>query len=202
MDQTNAYLYDPKQSLSRTQPRPGPYKITKSWSLRADELRRRQGSRRFVSKNQDHDEEKVTRATSRIADFITELDHAQPALAAAFVQIGPSSDIFPALSRRLSKLLTSKSSRKYVNLRSSSGTNLRRLLQNMVATVLNQPNDADELGTPEEPNISSVSSGASSDLRNFEKRLGEHGIAHVVIAFEDSEAFDGGHLAQLIDILT
>lgn len=202
MDQTNAYLYDPKQSSSRAQRKPGPHKIAKSWSLRAGEIKRRQGFRKFVLKHQDHDEEKVTRATGRIADYIAELDNAHPTLAAAFVQIGPSSDIFPALSRRLGKSLTTKSSRRYVNLRSSSGTNLRRLLQNIVATTLNFPSVADESGVSEEPGLSSTFSGASFDLRTFEKRLLEHEVDHVVVAFEDSEAFDGSHLASLIDILT
>ncbi|RYP06984.1 hypothetical protein DL764_002807 [Monosporascus ibericus] len=127
-------------------------------------------------------------------------DHAPDGkVPSAFIITGPNIASQELLFEQLSETLQTRAKTKAVRLRSGDASNLRALLKKII-------HDATARATEEDTDLE-VAMGKDGrkylnyDLEALHAHLKSNPRHHVVIAFQDSEAFDSGLLSDLISLL-
>ncbi|ERS98613.1 hypothetical protein HMPREF1624_05400 [Sporothrix schenckii ATCC 58251] len=155
---------------------------------------------------------------SAVMDFIEK--PTQTKLPAAFVILGPAATTDMLLFRQLSAALTESEKtinrdssskgkdrcvRRIVRLRAAEAPNLRAALKTIVQVASSVPspgNGVDDGGADEDDVVAhNGNKYLAYDLEAVAAAISDPGASRIVVAFEDSEAFDGALLADLISFL-
>ncbi|KAI9795823.1 MAG: hypothetical protein M1835_005146 [Candelina submexicana] len=80
--------------------------------------------------------------------------------------------------------------------------NLKTALKNITKKGTNRSHALDDEGDDKEYTLQKAARNPSYDLQNLHDHVQTHKVRKVVIAFQDSEAFDGSLLADLITLLS
>ncbi|RYP93505.1 hypothetical protein DL770_000389 [Monosporascus sp. CRB-9-2] len=113
----------------------------------------------------------------------------------AFIITGPNIASQELLFEQLSETLQTRAKTKAVRLRSGDASNLKALLKKII-------HDATARATEEEADLEVAGRKyLNYDLEALHAHLKSNPRRHVVIAFQDSEAFDSGLLSDLISLL-
>ncbi|RYP64646.1 hypothetical protein DL769_006595 [Monosporascus sp. CRB-8-3] len=144
---------------------------------------------------------RIQSTLEEVASFIrTSSDHApEGKIPSAFIITGPNIASQELLFEQLSEALQTRAETKAVRLRSGDASNLKALLKKII-------HDATARATEEEADLE-VAVGKDGrkylnyDLEALHAHLKSNPRRHVVIAFQDSEAFDSGLLSDLISLL-
>ncbi|KAH9879309.1 hypothetical protein J1614_002748 [Plenodomus biglobosus] len=140
-----------------------------------------------------------------IATFITtsaaSSDETRSAIPTALVIAGPSIASHGPLFERLGRKIKDDADSAYVLLTSSECPNLKALLKTIIkkATLRIDDDDEDDLDRP----TTSSRTGPkllNYDLGHIQEWLKKNPVPSIVVAIQDSEAFDAGLLADMVDL--
>ncbi|KAI0482807.1 origin recognition complex subunit 3 N-terminus-domain-containing protein [Xylariaceae sp. FL0804] len=118
----------------------------------------------------------------------------------AFIVTGPNIASQDLLFQQLSETLSDQADASVVRLRSGDATNLKAALKKIIQTVT-----ARQLTNEEDLEVAVTNDGRKFlhyDLEGLRVHLQSSPLHHVVVAFQDSEAFDSGLLSDLIPLLS
>ena len=117
-------------------------------------------------------------------------------LSAGLISAGPNIASHSTLSRQIETQLRSSGANIFVNLSSSECSNLKSLLKTLIAKATRRNDDEDELH-------SSVRKGPkllNYDLQLLQEHVKDNGVENVVVAFQDTEAFDSHVMSDAIEL--
>jgi origin recognition complex subunit 3 len=130
-----------------------------------------------------------------------------------FIVTGPNISSHSLLFKQLSARLKTEINGPIVVLRSSDASNLKGVLKHLIRDATNQrPGDDDEEGLSAEQDVCNHSISQRSaltlqgwkllnyDLEILHAYVKAHGSQSVVIAFQDSEAFDSSLISELVNL--
>ncbi|RYP44927.1 hypothetical protein DL768_008672 [Monosporascus sp. mg162] len=144
---------------------------------------------------------RIQSTLEEVTSFIrTSASHAPDGkIPSAFIITGPNIASQELLFEQLSETLQTRVKTKVVRLRSGDASNLKALLKKII-------HDATARTTEEEADLEEAVGKdgrkyLSYDLEALHAHLKSNPQRHVVIAFQDSEAFDSGLLSDLISLL-
>ncbi|TKX23515.1 origin recognition complex subunit 3 [Elsinoe australis] len=142
---------------------------------------------------------------SDVSDFITDaqVQGDDPKIDSAILVTGPSLGSQGVLTSRIHQAVRKHTRSCFIPFNSGEATNLKAVLKrvNAVATSAEQL-DEDEDG---EEQVSSGKRGGkllNYDLRISQQAVEDQGLAKVVIAFQDCEAFDGSLLSDVVELFS
>lgn len=141
----------------------------------------------------------------KVVDFISAAsvspDEPKFAIPTGLIVAGPSIASHGPFFGRLGRKIKDDTNSAYVVLTSGESPNLKTLLKNLIRKVTSHIEDDDE----DDMDRSAISSRHGPKLLNFD--LGhvqewrrKNRMSAVVVAFQDSEAFDAGLLADVVDL--
>jgi origin recognition complex subunit 3 len=142
----------------------------------------------------------------KIVDFIstasTSPDEPKFAIPTGLIIAGPSiashGPFFARLGRRIKKDETNSA---YVVLTSGESPNLKTLLKNLIkkVTSLAEDDEDEDLDQPARPSRHGPKL-LNFDLGHVQEWRKKNHVSSIVVALQDSEAFDAGLLADVIDL--
>jgi origin recognition complex subunit 3 len=140
-----------------------------------------------------------------IAQWLDDLatDHPAGRTPAGFTLTGPNSTLYSALATQLFASGTAASRSIYVPIASTIGNNLKGVLKYIIHKATSstyEDDDGDELD--EKVTGRKGPRFLNYDLQILHNYVRERDIKQVIIAFEDTEAFDSHLLSDLIELLT
>ncbi|PPJ52926.1 hypothetical protein CBER1_11565 [Cercospora berteroae] len=203
MEYEKCYVFEPEEDRPVKRRRTEPQGLQASWNLRKKACQQAWGAQ------QQRINERLDTINSstlnEIADFLDESSVAESntRVPTGLILAGPNSALRNSVASQLSGLSTNSATRRcFVSLSSGSGSNLKALLKviNQKATSATATEgDGDEL---EETTTSRKGpKRLNYDLQILYDYVQERKLQQVVIAFEDTEAFDRDLLSELIEIL-
>lgn len=140
---------------------------------------------------------------AEISAFLDDVLHSaqQGRVPTAIISTGPDAASQSSIFNALSSLEGSKSKRTLVQLSASTGTNLKALLKSIIqkATTRAEDHDEDDEGHMTTKGGSTL---LNYDLEILADYVHDHGLRQVVLAFQDTEAFDSTLLSELIEVLS
>ncbi|KAI1322205.1 origin recognition complex subunit 3 N-terminus-domain-containing protein [Xylariaceae sp. FL0255] len=138
-----------------------------------------------------------------VISFIQDAPNHTPAgrIASAFIITGPNIAIQDLLFEQLSEALQQQVRAQVVRLRSTDASNLKTVMKKIIHDI-----SRGESGDEDELEVQVSKDGRkflNYDLEALHIHITTHGrIGPVVVAFQDSEAFDSGLLSELISLLS
>ena len=142
----------------------------------------------------------------KIVDFITTAsaspDEQKFAIPAGLIVAGPSIASHGPFFARLGRKITDDTDSAYVVLTSGESSNLKTLLKNMIKKITSrtEDDDDDDLDRP----VTSSRHGPkllNYDLGHVQEWRKKNRVSSIVVAIQDSEAFDASLIADVVDLL-
>ncbi|KAH7086769.1 origin recognition complex subunit [Paraphoma chrysanthemicola] len=205
MEHQRCYIYEPQQNEERASKR----QRTSKYDPHAQLHERLQTYRTLWSLQEERIQSTLEGADSavqqKIVDFVSSASEAPDelkfAIPTGLVVAGPSIASHGPFFARLGQRIRKETKSTYVVLTSAESNNLKTLLKNLIkkVTSLVEDDDDDELDRP------STSSRYGPKLLNYD--LGhiqewrkKNRVSSIVVAIQDSEAFDAGLLGDVVDL--
>lgn len=137
-----------------------------------------------------------------IVDFVcqqTSIDSAGPEIPSGLITIGSSSSSYANLVSSISTKIKPQRRAAVINLIPSQVSNLKSALR----LINSQATDSDlNLEDDHQPKLDQRGRRLNYDLQILSDHVQTHAIEAVVLAFHDSEAFEGAFLSDLIDVIS
>lgn len=202
MEYERAYIFQPEA------PRPAKRRRIEPQGLQASWKSRREAYQSAWQERQQSIEtclDNINAATvDNVASFVDNVgQNAQPGrISSGIILSGPSTVLSSAIFRRLSRRQDGGgAARVVVPLSSSSGSNLKAILKALIQRATLRQTGLDD----EEDEVQSAQRKGGRllnyDLQLLYDHVREHQIPQVVVAFEDTEAFDNDLFSELIELL-
>jgi origin recognition complex subunit 3 len=140
-----------------------------------------------------------------IAQFLDELLTDPPAgrTPAGFALTGPNSTLYSALASQPFVGASAEARRLYVPIASTVGNNLKGILKYIIHKATSRTYDDDDFDEIDDrASMRKEPRYLNYDLQILHNYVREHEIKQVIIALEDTEAFDSHLLSDLIELLT
>jgi origin recognition complex subunit 3 len=202
MEYEKAYVYQPDED------RPVKRRRTELQGLQASWPLRKKAYQKAWAVQQDRIDARLHSINaSTIAEIASFLDASLTApengrIATGLVMAGPNSALRTSLASQVALQGKSGIKRLFISLSSGAGSNLKNLLKTIISKATSRASDDDEDDELEPP--SGRRKGAkllSYDLQILSDYVLEHHVQQVIIAFEDTEAFDSDLLSELFELL-
>jgi len=128
-------------------------------------------------------------------------DEPKFAIPTGLIVAGPSIASHGPFFERLGRKVKNDTSSTYVVLTSGESPNLKTLLKNLIKKVTSHAEEDDE-DDLERPATSSRHGPKllNYDLGHVQEWRKKNRVSSIVVAFQDSEAFDAGLLADIVDL--
>jgi origin recognition complex subunit 3 len=130
-------------------------------------------------------------------------DEPKFAIPTGLIVAGPSIASHGPFFARLGERIRNGTKSAYVVLTSGESPNLKTLLKNLIKKVTSLMDDDDDDEDMDRP-LKSTRHGPkllNYDLGHIQEWRKKNRVASIVVAFQDSEAFDAGLLADVVDLL-
>ncbi|KAK5134398.1 hypothetical protein LTR08_006578 [Meristemomyces frigidus] len=202
MEYEKAYVFQPENGRPVKRRRIEPQGLQASW-----QSRRRAYQRAWQAQQEKVDArlDKINSATvAEIEAFLSDANHdQQPSrIPSGIVISGPSAASDSGIISQLSRGQGNDNElRIFVKLASNAGSNLKALLKALIQKATLQQPGADDEDDEVAPVQRKGGKLLNYDLQLLCDHVGEQRIRQVVVAFEDTEAFDSELLSELIDLL-
>lgn len=143
------------------------------------------------------------------ATTVTELsafldDHiaasAQDGIPTGIISTGPDTASQLSIIKQLSSITCSQGRRDFVSLTASQGTNLKALLKTIIQKATARNEDVDD-DNDDETVTKKGSRLLNYDLQILSDHVRDRDVKQVVLAIQDTEAFDSQLLSELIEVL-
>ncbi|KAF2719939.1 hypothetical protein K431DRAFT_286249 [Polychaeton citri CBS 116435] len=206
MEYEKCYVYQPEdQPPAKRRKLEPPHGLQTSWQLR------RQLFKDTWGVQQQRIDERLNSINSASVEEIVhylhvlrQSPHVLPRrIPAGLIVTGPSAAAYLSVLSHLSAAVKSTGASNYIQLSSSAGSNCKALLklinQKGTSNVTTEGDDGDE---DEAPNSGPGPRLLNYDLQILHDYTRDNNIRQVIIAFEDTEAFDSGLLSELLDLLS
>jgi origin recognition complex subunit 3 len=141
----------------------------------------------------------------KIVDFVSTTssypDEPKFAIPTGLIIAGPSIASHGPFFERLGRKIRDETNGAYVVLTSGECPNLKTLLKNLIKKVTSHAEEDDD-DDMDRPTTSSRHGPKllNYDLGHVQEWRKKNRVASIVVAFQDSEAFDAGLLADIIDL--
>jgi origin recognition complex subunit 3 len=141
-----------------------------------------------------------------IVDFVSTAggspDEPKFAIPTGLIVAGPSIASHGPFFARLGQRIRTETKSAYVILTSGESPNLKALLKNLIKKVTSLMDDDDDEDM-DRPSTSSRHGPKllNYDLSHIQEWRKKNRVSSLVVAFQDSEAFDAGLLADVVDLL-
>ncbi|KAF2831225.1 hypothetical protein CC86DRAFT_390876 [Ophiobolus disseminans] len=140
----------------------------------------------------------------KIVDFISTAtsspDEPKFAIPAGLIVAGPSIASHGPFFQRLGQNIKDETNSAYVVLTSGESPNLKTLLKNLIKKVTSHVEDDDDDDLDRPASSRHGPKLLNYDLGHVQEWRKKNRVASIVIAFQDSEAFDAGLLADIVDL--
>lgn len=200
MEYEKCYVFQPNGDRASKRRRLDPHGLQASWKLR------KQAYEQAWTSQLGRIEAKVnTINSSTISDIISFLDDAAVAksterIPAGLVLAGPSSALRNSIAAHVSAQEgDSNIKRLLVPITSSAGSNVKNALKAIIQKTTSRPLDIDDEELEEQSSFRKGPKLLNYDLQILHDYVQERHVRQVVIAIEDTEAFDGDLLSELIE---
>lgn len=218
MEYEKAYVYEPEGQRAAKRRRVEPQGLQASWRLRQEAYRSSWEAQRaridvrddrsadylacFTKTHQGALESINSATTKEISAFLDDaLDSSSSRISTGIIVTGPGADTQASVLKQLQRKQDPSARRLVVPLSPSAGTNLKALLkvliQKATSSHVGVDDEADELQSDRRKGARLL----NYDLQLLNDHIYEHKADQVVIAFEDTEAFDSDVLSSLIELL-
>ncbi|KAM3419532.1 hypothetical protein BST61_g2873 [Cercospora zeina] len=203
MEYEKCHVFEPDEDRPAKRRRTEPQGLQASWSLRKKAYHEAWGAQqRRINERLDT----INSSTvNEIAGFLDESSAAESStrIPTGLILAGPNSALRNSIASQLSGVNSNSATRRcFVSLSSGSGSSLKALLKAIIqkaTSATSTDDDGDEL---EETTTSRKGpTRLNYDLQILCDYVQERKLQQVVIAFEDTEAFDGNLLSELIELL-
>ncbi|KAI8939916.1 hypothetical protein NX059_003644 [Plenodomus lindquistii] len=205
MEHQRCYVYEPSQPEER----PAKRQRKSTYDPHAQLPERLAVYRELRSQQEQRIQETLEGADSatqeNIVNFITRSsgcpDEPKVAIPTALVIAGPSIASHGPFFERLGRKIKEDADSTYVLLTSSECPNLKALLKTLIKKVTSRIEDEDE-DDLDRPTTSSRNGPKllNYDLGHVKEWLKKSRVSSIVVAIQDSEAFDAGLLADMVDL--
>ena len=201
MEYEKCYIYQGADSRPAKRRRTEPQGLQASWNLRKKAYRQawRSQQERVSNKLDAINSTTVT----NIVEFLDNAVSAPPTdrIPTGLIQAGPNSALRTSIASQVTSHSNTTVRRTYVSIASNTASNLKGLLKAIIqkATSRNIEDDDDELD--ETTGARKGRKLLNYDLQGLHEYIRERRIQQVVIALEDTEAFDSNLLSELIELL-
>ncbi|MCJ1375798.1 hypothetical protein MMC20_007035 [Loxospora ochrophaea] len=141
------------------------------------------------------------KTVNEVIDFVDGIDNTtcNGKIPAGLIVVGSNGAVYSSLTKPLTARLKDEKQAVVVNLAAGQApvlkSALKEIIQQAVSVVLSDEDDAELSRTRKGPRL------LNYDLQRLYDFVQSHSIPKVVVSFQNSEAFDGSLLADLIDVL-
>ncbi|CAK4033407.1 Origin recognition complex subunit 3 [Lecanosticta acicola] len=201
MEYEKCYVFEPDDSRPAKRRRTEPQGLQASWNLRKKAYQQAWESQhsRIVDKLETINATTVTDIVKFLDETIgTSSDGKIPT---GLILAGPNSALRTSIASQVASHSTSDARRIYVSISSNAGSNLKGLLKTIIQKATSRVADEDDDELEETSGPRKGRKLLNYDLEALREHVGERRIERVVIAFEDTEAFDSDLLSELIELL-
>ncbi|KAF2026488.1 hypothetical protein EK21DRAFT_74048 [Setomelanomma holmii] len=203
MEHQRCYIYEPPQIEERAPKR----QRTSKYNPHAQLPERLQTCRRLWSQQEERIQAKADSTVQQnIVDFVSSAASATPdepkfAIPTGLIIAGPSIASHGLFFGRLGQRIRDDTNSAYVVLTSGESPNLKSVLKNLIKKVTSLHEDDDDEDT-DRPATSSRHGPKllNYDLGRVQEWRKKSRVSSIVVAFQDSEAFDARLLADVVDL--
>ncbi|KAK0946865.1 Origin recognition complex subunit 3 [Friedmanniomyces endolithicus] len=208
MEYEKVYVFQPESERPAKRRRVEPQGLQTSWR------RRRQVFDRVWSGQQQAIDARLDGINASTVDKVWHfleravLDEQPGRIPTGIILTGADGATGPGIAKQVAeRIRVGKHRRILLSLSSSSGTNLKALLKTLIVKATSRrtgSSDDDELDDEDDELRNPRSTGPkllNYDLQLLQDHVREHRTEQVIITFEDTEAFDGDLLSEIIELL-
>lgn len=203
MEYEKCYVFKPEDARPAKRRRTEPQGLQASWNIR------KKAYKEAWKAQQDRIDEQLGTINATTVDGVIEfLDQAvvtasKERIPAGLILAGPNSALRTSIAAQVSSRSSTDRRGLFVQISSSSGSNLKSVLKTVIQKATSRVTDDDDDELDEQP----ASRKAGPKLLNYDLELlhihiREKRIEQVVVAVEDTEACDGDLLSELIELFS
>ncbi|KAK4499501.1 hypothetical protein PRZ48_010016 [Zasmidium cellare] len=203
MEYEKCYVFKPEDSRPVKRRKVEPQGLQSSWNLR------KEAYQEAWKAQQDRIDERLRTINATtingILDFLEEAasNATEIRIPTGLILAGPNSALRTSIAAQISSHSDTTRRRSYIQISSSSGSNLKSLLKTIIQKATSRAVEDDEDELDDQP----ASRKGGPKLLNYDLELlhlhvQERRIEQVVIAIEDPEACDGELLSELIELFS